>query len=419
VARKKPRNLHDRAFKALFSPPEAALPILRASLPPALMDAIDPGSLTPEPTTFVNDELDEDHRDLLFSATIRGRHVLLYVIEHQSTVVRFMALRLLRYVLKVWDWWLASHPDAKTLPAVIPVVLHQGRKAWDGPRSLAELIDLPPELRDLVGRYVPGLDFALQDLGPASSAELAAFPGPPLVRVTLCFMRAVTDPAEDPLAALDVLAAALRELLGQPGGPARLAVVLRYTVLARPEFDVRDIADAFRRVAGPEAGEVVMSTAERLIDQGVQQGVQQGQRELLEMLLREKFGKLAQPVLARLAAATTDELKTWAKRLVSARDGARSPRVCLKTSNTKTLMKLGSVPEVVTEPARLALHRAVRQPAGDRAGLLPLGFRRERHRWAGSGSGRAHWGYEPPATALLRWTCSIRGPVRALAPPEL
>jgi hypothetical protein len=181
------------------------------------------------------------------------------------------------------------------------------------------LIDLPPDIRALVGRYVPGLDFALQDLGPASPAELAAFPGPPLVRVTLSFMRAIADPAEDPLAALDALASTLRELLGQPGGSARLAVVLRYTVLARDELDVRAVADAFRRVAGPEAGEVVMSTAQKLIDQGVQQGRLEERRELLDMQLREKFGKLAPPVLARLAAATADELQTWARRVVTAK----------------------------------------------------------------------------------------------------
>lgn len=321
--KKKPRNAHDRAFKALFSPPEAALAILRASLPAALMDAIDPGSLEQGPTTFVNDELEEDHRDLLFMATIAGRHVLFYVIEHQSTVVWFMALRLLRYVLKIWDWWLAHHPDATTLPAVIPVVLHQGARAWDGPRSLAELIDLPPVLRDLVGPHVPGLEFALQDLGPASRAELATFPGPPIVRITLTFMRAVVDPREDPLAALDLLEPALTELLSQPGGRDRLAVVLRYTVFARPEVDVSRVADEFQRVAGPEAGEVAKNTGltlfEKGVEQGVQQGVQQGQRELLELLLREKFGKLTRPVQDRLESATADELRTWAKQAITAK----------------------------------------------------------------------------------------------------
>lgn len=321
---KRPRNLHDRAFKALFSPPDAALPILRASLPPALMDAVDPGSLTPEPTDFVNDELAEDHRDLLFSATIRGRPVIFYVIEHQTSVDRFMALRLLRYVLKVWDWWLARHPAAKTLPAVVPVVLHQGAKAWDGPRSLAELIDLPADLLDSVGRHVPGLDVAIQDLGPATKAQLATFPGPPLVRITLCFMRAIADPHEDPLAALDVLEGELKALLAQPGGRERLIVVLRYTVLARPELDVRAVADEFRRVAGQEAGEVVMSTAQELIEQG---RVAE-RRELLELQLRAKFKKLDRSVVERLEAASAEDLQAWVLRVVDAKhvDDVFAPR---------------------------------------------------------------------------------------------
>ncbi len=77
---------------------------------------------------------------------------------------------------KVWDWWLARHPEAKTLPAVVPVVLHQGAKAWVAPRSLTELIELPADLLDSVGRHVPGLDVAIQDLGPATKAQLATFP---------------------------------------------------------------------------------------------------------------------------------------------------------------------------------------------------------------------------------------------------
>ena len=315
VAKKKdrPQNLHDRAFKALFSPPEAALPILRAALPPALIDAIDPGSLVPGPTDFVNDELEEDHRDLLLSATIKGQHALFYFVEHQSTVQRFMSLRLLRYVLKVWDWWLAQHPKATTVPAVIPVVLHQGHKAWDQPRALQELIDLPREALDLVGRHLPGLDFALLDLGPASKAELAAFPGPPLVRVTLVFMRAIVDPRYDPLDALELLRSELRQLMVLPGGKARVKVVLRYTVRARPELDVRRVADEFRRVAGDEAGEVVMSTAHELIETGRAQE----RRELLEAQLTEKFGKLAPAVLERLSAASAEQLKTWAIRFAT------------------------------------------------------------------------------------------------------
>jgi hypothetical protein len=249
--------------------------------------------------------------------------VLLYVLEHQRTVVWFMALRLLRYLLKVWEWWLSLHPGAKTLPAVIPVVLHQGAKPWDAPRSLAALFDLPPDVEALVGQHVPGLEYALQDLGAASATDLAAFPGPPLVRVTLSFMRAIADPQGDPLGALDHLAESLRALLTEPGGEVRLATVLRYTVLARPGLDVRAVANEFQKVAGAEAGEVVMSTVQELIEQGIEKGIekgiQQGIQQTLELLLTECFGPVTQEVKVRIGAASPDELRTWTRRVPKAR----------------------------------------------------------------------------------------------------
>jgi len=240
--------------------------------------------------------------------------VLFYVIEHQRKIEWFMAFRLLRYVIGVWDWWLSKHPETKTLPAVIPLVLHQGDKAWDAPRSLAALMDLPPDVLTAVGHYVPALDMALQDLGPASPSELAAFPGPPIVRVTLTFMRAVVDPRGDPLAALEFLQDPLKELLAQPGGRSRLSVVLRHTVLARPELDVKTVVEEFERVAGSEAGEVVMSTAQELIKEGREDAL----RELLQFQLTEKFGELDQEVRGRLDEATADELQVWGKRVLKA-----------------------------------------------------------------------------------------------------
>jgi hypothetical protein len=317
VVAKTPRNPHDRLFKAIFADPEAALPLLRATLPAAVMDAIDPGSLTPGPTDFVNDELEEDHRDLMFSATIRGRPVIFYIIEHQRTVPPFMPLRLLRYVLKVWDWWLALHPEAITLPAVIPLVLHQGPKAWDGPRSLAELMDLPPELLGVIGAHLPALEVALQDLGASSPENLAGFPGPPLVQIALALMRSVVDRSRDPLVDVDLLRDALRRLLAQPGGDRGLGIVLRYTVLARKDIDRRHIAEALRMVAGwPEGEEVILNAGEYLVDEGALQGM----RRLVRLQMTEKFGPVPDDADRRLEAATTfEELETWAKRILSAR----------------------------------------------------------------------------------------------------
>ncbi len=303
---------HDHAFKALLGAPENALSVFRAALPASLIEAIDQGSLRLEPGSFVDEALAEVHSDLLFSARLRGRAAFVYILfEHQSTVDPMMPVRLLRYVMRIWDAWLARHPDARTIPAVLPVVLHQGPRPWTAARSLAELIDLPDELRVAVGRFVPALEMALHDLGEVTPVSLADFPGPPIVKIALSFMRAMADAKANPLDHLERLQSALREVLGQPGGAGRLRMVLRYTVLSRKGVDPRDVVDAFRRVGGPEAGEVVMSTVQELIDQGT--------RNVVALQLRERFGELPSSVTDRLEAASAAQLESWAKRVLSAK----------------------------------------------------------------------------------------------------
>lgn len=78
---------HDAIFKRTFSVPEHALDLMRRQLPQQLVDALDPGSLREESGTFIDDALKESRSDVLFSATVRGGPVLVYVlIEHQGSL---------------------------------------------------------------------------------------------------------------------------------------------------------------------------------------------------------------------------------------------------------------------------------------------------------------------------------------------
>jgi len=58
-----------------------------------------------------------------------------------------------------------------------------------------------------------------------------------------------------------------------------------------------------------------MSTIQEMIDQGVREVL----LETVEMLLRQRFGKLAPETLERLQRATARQLRTWARRLVHSR----------------------------------------------------------------------------------------------------
>jgi hypothetical protein len=72
--------------------------------------------------------------------------------------------RLLRYMVRLWEGWLAEHPGAKHLPAIVPVVLHHGSRAWSAPRSLHELVNLSPEALAAIADVVPSYRYLLDDL---------------------------------------------------------------------------------------------------------------------------------------------------------------------------------------------------------------------------------------------------------------
>ena len=110
---------HDKLFKAIYSHPENAAAHFETFLPSTIVNALDLTAAELVPGTFVDDSLPGRRTDLLYRIPRRNapgegdRDVLLYVVfEHQSTVDRMMAFRMYRYVARIWERWLAEHPDA-------------------------------------------------------------------------------------------------------------------------------------------------------------------------------------------------------------------------------------------------------------------------------------------------------------------
>ncbi|HYO52316.1 Rpn family recombination-promoting nuclease/putative transposase [Archangium sp.] len=139
---------HDLLVRFTFGHPERAAAELRAALPPHVVSQVDWASLRREPGSVVDVELRETESDLLFSARLSGgRPVLFYVLlEHQSSVERWMALRMLRYVVRQLERWRQEHPGSGLLPVIIPLVLYHGPGGgWSAPRRVEELFDVPSE----------------------------------------------------------------------------------------------------------------------------------------------------------------------------------------------------------------------------------------------------------------------------------
>ncbi len=167
---------HDALFRFVFGEPEQMGELLRGNLPPAIAAAIEWAALRRLDGTFVDEQLKERHADLLFETRIGDQPALLFVlVEHKSGEDRFTALQLLRYVVRVWDGWLATHPKARALPPVLPFVVHHGSEPWGAPRSVRALVGLdgvPADITAFLRALQPDLGFLLDDLAAATEEEL-------------------------------------------------------------------------------------------------------------------------------------------------------------------------------------------------------------------------------------------------------
>lgn len=142
---------HDALVQRILTRPEAAAVELRAALPAALTTRLDWATLHVEPGSYINPKLRPRRSDILYSVALRDspdRRVLVYVLlEHQSSLDRLMAWRLLLYACRIWERYVDEHPSpVSTLPMIVPLVLFGGPAGWTMPQRLSELLDVPAAL---------------------------------------------------------------------------------------------------------------------------------------------------------------------------------------------------------------------------------------------------------------------------------
>jgi hypothetical protein len=129
----------------------------------------------------------------------------------------------------------------------------------------------------------------------------------PAALITLLLLK--TAPGNPAIPAqLRPWAGQLRAVLDQPGGGEAFLAILTYIELVSeaPAGEVRDLAASL----GPDAEEAYVTTAEMLRAEG--------RAEALVEMLTVKFGPLPDSVPQTVHAASTDQVKAWAARAVTA-----------------------------------------------------------------------------------------------------
>jgi hypothetical protein len=308
---------HDESYRLLFSSPRMVEDLLRGFVAEPWVDELDFATLAPVETRLVSGRLRRREADLLWRVAWRGeprRWLYVYLLlEFQSTVDRWMAVRMLGYVALLYQDLIrrGELTEAGELPPVVPVVLYNGRRAWEAAREVADLIAAgPAEL----AAHRPRLGYLLLDEGRLPAGALAAGGNLAAALFRLEWAPGLEQMREEMVALAARLAGpgdgelrrAFAAWLGQVLLPARLAG-----------------AGVPERWEPPEDPTMLQETVNKwvqeLLEEGRQEGRREGEAAVLLRLLERRFPCLPKEVHERIEAAGTDQLLRWAERVLAAR----------------------------------------------------------------------------------------------------
>ncbi len=312
-----PASPHDALFKSTFEHPDIARGELELVLPADVRAHLDLATLQVQPGSFVDDEMQLAHTDLLYAVQTRaGQQAFVYVVfEHQSSFDATMPFRLLRYVVRVWERWQRDHKGAKTLPIVLPVLLHHGNGKWKAAPELASMLDGSPALLESVRPYLPHFRFLLDDLSAISPEALAARTLHALGRLVQLVLRSSRSRARL-RRATPLIVAIAASLARDERARAQLQKLYRYLYQAAPPgMPAAEIQSIVLQIAGPEGAEDAMNAAEELIERGEAKGL----RMAITSLFSARRLTLSDSARARIAACSDiATLTRWHERAATA-----------------------------------------------------------------------------------------------------
>ena len=328
---------HDIAVRKLFEYP----PYAKEFFELVLQEDVDILSMEQRPDRIIGMDFKPTITDILFDVALSNRHVRVYLmIEHQSTVDRFLSVRMLTNVGKLW--LNKAEQGASELPVVLSVALTNSLGKWTAPTDVHQLVPgmsrLPKEWAD----KVPQMSYFLCDLQGMSNADLMEYAASPSMRLSLLALRNIRD--KQLVALLDEWKELWRAAGSEAKGLHTVRVVLGY--LSTVPNMSNDTLFHAGEMAGMESESVRQSLAWQWMEEGEQKGIQkgleQGRAEGLEkglakglakgreegredgfrctllMLLEARLGSVSPLVREVVSSASLAKLEVWTRRAVVA-----------------------------------------------------------------------------------------------------
>jgi len=305
---------HDSGYKLLFSDPLMVRDLVQGFIDDPWLRKLDFSTLEPVKGHYVSEDLRDRAEDVVWRVRAGEDWLYLYLlIEFQSRVDRFMALRMMVYVGLLYQDLIRHRQlgPQRLLPPVLPIVLYNGERRWRAPVTLTDLL---PKVPAFLAPLQPQMRYVLIDEGAVPADTLARLPRN---LVAAIFRLEQPQSPEEVQRLVAEFEAATR---GDEFATVRrvIAIWLRAALLRNrkypillPELD--DLQELSIMLS-----QRIEQWAEGYIATGRMEGRMEGEVSVLARLITRRFGPLPAWAETRLNAAGEAELEQWTDAVLDA-----------------------------------------------------------------------------------------------------
>ena len=283
------------------------------------------------PTEHITPDLTRRYIDMLWRVPIvkggqAGKYLYVVVLlEFQSRVDRFMALRVQSAALRVYEY-LRKHQRPKRsrwVVPILPIVVYNGKARWTAPTRMRDLVQPITRPKAGAGDWEPaftGDSYVVLDVGRYAGREL------PANNIVSLMIRAET--MNGLVEAGKVLDVALGQLeTPQLEGLRQHFLLWFYLMLERQGVDCKELLDEERMRSMAKAGKIrsfldarvqeansklkaegLEKGLEQGLEKGLEKGLEQGREQGLEQGLERERELLQGQAKRRFGAETADRL---------------------------------------------------------------------------------------------------------------
>lgn len=168
-------KIHDTGYKDLFSNKDVFINFIRNYVDSPWSKIIKEEDILVIDKSFILEDYEKIESDLIYKAKIKDEEVIFYILlEFQSSVDYSMPIRLLFYITSCLREEVKNTPKNKLkqkkfkLPAVVPLVLYNGKQKWTTPTEFKEKVNKS----ELFGENIINFKYILFDINRYSEKEL-------------------------------------------------------------------------------------------------------------------------------------------------------------------------------------------------------------------------------------------------------